>query len=118
MKYLILTTLLLSLNTFAQQTSNSFLVTIEDDKIKVISPKKKMKIVSIIIKNNTFDDIRSEIATDKKTLKRFNLKAQASASIQVNYTKIKTLYYVSIAPPFQAVELKFTQRPYEIPEKK
>jgi hypothetical protein len=118
MKYLILLNLLFSLNLYAQQTSDSFLVTIDDDKIRVVSPKTKMKVVGIIIKNNTFDDIRSEIATDQKTLKRFNLKAQGSASLQVNYSKLKTLYYVSIAPPFQAVELKFTQRPYEIPEKK
>lgn len=107
-----------SMSLYAQENSDSFLVTIDDDKIRVVSPKTKKKIVGIIVKNNTFDDIRSEIATEKKVLKRFNLKSQSSASMQVNYSKLKTLYYVSIAPPFQAVELKFSQRPYEIPEKK
>lgn len=103
---------------FAAETSEAFLVNIYEDKIRVVSPKKKMDIVGVIIKNNTFDDIRSEISSEKKVLKRFVLKSQDSESIQVEYSKLKTLYYVSIAPPFQAVELKFSQRPYEIPEKK
>lgn len=118
MKFFLLLSMIFTWNAYAAQSSDSFLVTIEDDRIRVVSPKKKMKIVGVIIKNNTFDDIRSEVATESKTLKRFNLKAQSSASVQVNYSKIKTLYFVSIAPPFQAVELKFSQRPYEIPEKK
>ena len=37
---------------------------------------------------------------------------------RIDYSKVKTLYYVSVAPPFQAAELKFSQGPYEIPEKK
>jgi len=103
---------------FAAESSEAFIVNIYEDRIRVVSPKKKMDIVGVIIKNNTFDDIRSEISSEKKVLKRFVLKSQDSESIQINYSQLKTLYYVSIAPPFQAVELKFSQRPYEIPEKK
>lgn len=112
--------LLLSIpiNSFAQENAEAFLVTIYEDKIRVVSPKKKQDIVSVIIKNDTFDKITSEVRSDTGIIKRFVLKSQGSKSLQVEYSKIKTLFYVSIAPPFQAVELKFSQRAYEIPEKK
>lgn len=103
---------------YAQEVSEAFMVTITDEKIRVISPKQKQKTVSVIIKNDTFDNITSELRSDKGVIERFVLKEQTSKSIQVKYNKINTLYYVSIAPPFQAVELKFSQRAYEIPEKK
>lgn len=117
MKYFLFFILFISNLSFAADTSEAFIITIDENRIKVVSPKTKKDIVGIIIKNNTFDDIRSEIVSDKKVIKRFVLKSQDSESVQVDYTKVKTLFYVSIAPPFQAVELKFSQRPYEIPEK-
>jgi len=115
MKYLLF---LLSFSSFAVEFTDAFIVTVYDKKIRVTSPKKKTKLISIIIKNKTAQDIRSEVATEKKVIKRFNLKAESSRSLEVDYSKIGTLYYVSIAPPFQSVELKFSERPYEIPPKK
>lgn len=115
MKYFLL---FLSLNVFAEEFTDAFIVTVEDQKVKVTSPKNKSESISVIVKNNTFEDIRSEIASDKGIIKRFNLKAQSSRSLLVDYKNIRTLFYVSVAPPFQAVELKFSQRPYEIPPKK
>jgi hypothetical protein len=100
------------------QYTDSFIVEINDQTIKVTSPLKKTETVSIIIKNNTLDKIVSELRSDKKVLKRFVLKQEGKEVIQVNYSKIKTLFYVPIAPPFEAAELRFEQRPYEIPEKK
>lgn len=112
-----LMTLLLTLPSFSQENAEAFIVTIKERKVRVISPKEKQKIVGIIIKNETFDKITSEVRSDKGVLKRFVLKPQGTTSLQVNYSKIKSLFYVAIAPPFQAVELKFSQRAYEIPEK-
>ena len=110
--------LLFSTTSFAIEYTDAFVITVEDQKVRVTAPKNKLKVVSVIIKNTTFEDIRSEIASEKGIIKRFNLKAQSSRSLQVEMSKIKTLFYVSIAPPFQSVELKFSQRPYEIPSKK
>ena len=109
---------LISYGVFAVEHTVAFVVTVQDQKVRVTSPKHKIKLVSILVKNETFQDIRSEISSEKKVIKRFNLKAQSSRSVQVNIEKVKTLFYVSVAPPFQAVELKFSERPYEIPPKK
>jgi hypothetical protein len=109
---------LMSLSTcvFAQFTP-SFIVEVSDRKIKVTSPLKKVDIVSIIIVNKTFEKITSELKSDKKVLKRFVLKPEGKEVIQVNFSKVKALYYVPVSPPFEAVKLIFKQRPYEIPEK-
>lgn len=116
-KQLILFALCLSANGNAQYTG-SFIVEVNDRSIKVTSPLKKLDTVSIIVKNNTFDKIISELRSEKKVLKRFVLKPEGKEVIQVNYSKVKTLFYVPVAPPFEAVELKFKQRPYEVPPKK
>jgi hypothetical protein len=117
MKYFLLCLFMMT-TAQASEFTDAFVITVHDQKVRVTSPKNKIKLVSILVKNETFEDIRSEIASEKKVLKRFNLKAQSSRSLQVNLKNVKTLFYVSIAPPFQAVELKFSERPYEIPPKK
>lgn len=102
---------------FAQQKSEAFLVTIKNMSIHVISPEKKEDVVSVVIKNDTTVRIISELRNQDKVLKRFTMKAQSQKSIQLNINEFKDLFYVSVAPAFQAVELKFNEKPYEIPEK-
>jgi hypothetical protein len=114
---IILGLLMISYPAFSQFT-DSFIVDVSDRRIKVTSPLKKIDIVSIIIRNRTFEKVISELRSDKKVLKRFVLKPEGKEVIQVNFSKVKALYYVPVSPPFEAVELMFKQRPYEIPPKK
>lgn len=99
------------------QSTDSFIVDISDQKIMVTSPAKKIPVVSIIIRNQTVDRIISEIRSENKVIKRFVLKGEGKEVIQIDFSKIKKLYYVPVSPPFEAAELKFAQRPYEIPPK-
>ncbi len=104
-------------NAFSQFT-DSFIVDINDQSIKITSPLKKADVVSIIIKNNTLDKIVSEIKADEKVIKRFVLKAEEKEVFQVKLKGVKRLEYVPVAPPFESADLRFEQKPYEIPEKK
>jgi hypothetical protein len=115
-KWIILFTLLIN-TTLAQENADAFIVTIKDDRIRVVSPKEKSNLIGVIITNETFEKIVSEVRSDQGVIQRFVLAPQGSTSLQVNFSNIKSLFYVSVAPPFQAVELKFSQRAYEIPEK-
>lgn len=99
------------------QSTESFIVDISDQKIKVTSPSKKIPVASIIVRNQTLERIISEIRSEDKVIKRFVLKAEGKEVIQVDFSKIKKLYYVPVSPPFEAAELKFSQGPYEIPPK-
>ncbi len=108
---------LIPLSVYGKYTQ-SFIVTVGERSIKVVSPQIKVDIVSVIIKNETLDNIYSELRSKDKVLEKFNLKAQGNKIIQVDYKKAKSLFYVPISPPFDGVQLKFSRRPYEIPEKK
>ena len=110
---------LCSSSAFAQKSYESFFVKVEDQKISVVSPKERKKIVTIVVQNETFDKIFSEIRTENKTLKRFALqpsgKKGSTYTLTVDFTQAKKIFYVSIAPPFQEVPLVFSERNYEVP---
>jgi len=117
MKYLFLF-IIVVMPTFALgQSSESFIVDISDQKIRVTSPSKKIPVASIIIRNQTLDKIISEIRSENKVIKKFVLKGEGKEVIQIDFSKVNKLYYVPVSPPFEAAELKFSQRPYEIPPK-
>lgn len=100
------------------QTSESFIVTIQNSFVRVVSPLKKDKVFGVIVKNKTSSQVVSQIRSVNKILKRFVVKANSTKIIELYSKDIKKLFFVSIAPPFQAVELKFSGRPYEIPSQK
>lgn len=104
-------------NSYGQQKSEAFLVTIKNLSIHVVSPTQQEETVSVVVKNETSENILSQLKTEDRVLKRFNLKPQSQRAISLSTKDIEKLYYISIAPPFQSVELKYNQRPYEIPEK-
>lgn len=119
MKYYILVLALFSIiNAQAAKQAHSFIVEVKDRSIKVTSPSKKLDVVSVVIKNDTFDKIISVLKSKDKVIKRFVLQSQGEQVIEVDLRNNQTLYYVPISPPFESVELKFKQRPYEVPEKK
>jgi hypothetical protein len=116
-KYLFLLFLCLFSEAHAQY-SNSFIVEIDERKIRVTSPKNKTDIVSIVVVNKTLDKIISEVRDGNKVLKRFTLKKEGKEVLQIDTTKTKHLSYVPIAPAFESVDLKFSKGPYEVPEAK
>lgn len=116
-QFLIALCFVLSFKTYAQQKSEAFLVTVKHSGIHVVSPEKKEKRVSVVIVNNTSQNIISQLKTQQRVIERFNLRARSQHSIIVNTKDIDKLYYTPIAPAFQSVELKFNEKPYEIPEK-
>ena len=115
---ILLSSLLFMSNAYAFKSTAAFIVELNENKIRVTSPKTKTKIVSVIVKNQTFDKIRAELRSRDKVLKRFVIKSKAKEVYEVDYSKAKSLSLVPISPPFETVLLKFSKGPYEIPEKK
>ena len=108
-----------SLIGLGRESNEAFLVTVKDKSIEVVSPASKKEVVTLVVSNQTFDKIISEIRSGNKTIKRFVLESSgrkgASFSLTVKVEKGKTLKYVSIAPPFQETPLIFAKEKYEIP---
>ena len=121
MKFLIglLFILNISLSAHARESNEAFLVTVKDQSIEVVSPASKKDVVTLVVTNQTFDKIISEIRSGSKTIKRFVLEPSGAKgavfSLTVKVEKGKTLNYVSIAPPFQETPLIFSKEKYEIP---
>ncbi|MBC77029.1 MAG: hypothetical protein CME64_13530 [Halobacteriovoraceae bacterium] len=104
---------------FAAKSYDSFLVSVGDQKITVISPKKINKNVTIVVENKTFDKVISEIRTSDKVLKRFTLfpsgRKDSTFTVTIDFSKANTIYYAPVSPPFQAVPLTPSKGTYEIP---
>lgn len=109
---------ILSSSAFAKKHSQGFVVEVNDRNMKVTSPLKKTNIVSIIIKNNTFEKIVAQLRSKTKVLKRFVLFSQGKEVFQVNYKNAGQVIFVPVAPPFESANLRFGEAPYEIPKKK
>lgn len=95
----------------------SFIVEISNHSLRVSSPERVLDPVSVVVKNMTTIKIHAELRSTDKVLSRFVVDANDSNTLQVKLPKNKKLYYLTVSPPSQAVELKFNQRTYEIPEK-
>ena len=112
--------ILFALPVCAQQSYESFIVSVQEEKVSVTTPSKNKKgVITVIVQNKTFERIISEIRSDKKVLKRFTLEPEgakgANFSLTVDFSKLNSLYYVSVSPPFQAVPLDPSGKNYEIP---
>lgn len=118
MKKYILLFLTISLSTTYGKNTASFIVDINDRGMVVTSPSKQQDTASIIIKNNTLDKIVSELRSQKKVLKRFVLRPNGKEVLSVTMKGSDALYFVPLSPPFEAAQLKFKQKVYEIPKKR
>lgn len=117
MNKLLLCILILPNLAWAIEKSDSFDILISNDKVRVVSPTRKSKTIAVIVKNDTLTNIFGKLTSKDKDLEFFKIKSLSTKTLELDYSKIKKLYYVSISPPFQAIELKFSEKPYEIPPK-
>jgi hypothetical protein len=113
---IIFATLLLNFNVGAYEKSDAFIVKIFDDKVKVLSPTVDDPNLSVIIENKTLVDIRGKIETGRgEILNYVNIKSRASSSLELKRKNKEKIFFIQQSPPFQKVELKLGNRPYEIP---
>ena len=108
--------LLFALTLTTNLWASSFVIELYNTYISVDSPEAEINPVSIVVKNTTTVKVNSELRSVDKVLKRFVVESGDTATFQVKLPKNKRLYYVSVAPASQAVELKFNQRKYAVPE--
>lgn len=108
-------TLFFSLNSFAQEYSDSFLITILPDKVKVISPEKKKSEVTVVIENKSLSTINAKIATISKNVKFVTIPSREKETVSIKIDQAQGLKFVPISPAFQEIELIFGRTSYEIP---
>jgi len=100
----------------AYEKADAFIVKVYDTKVKVVSPVKDDPNLSVIIENKTLVDIRGKIETGRgEILNYVNIKSRASTSLKLKRKDKEKIFFIPQSPPFQKVELKLGNRPYEIP---
>ena len=113
---LLMFTLLLGFNSWAYEKSDAFIVKIFDGRVLVLSPVKDDPNLSVIIENKTLVDIRGKIETGRgEILNYVNILARGSQSLKLNRKNKERIFFIPQSPPFQRVELKLGNKPYEIP---
>lgn len=102
---------------FASQSSESFVVTANDDHFKVVGPVGWKKDTSMTLQNKTLVTLYGEVRAgeNNRKIKSFSVKPGAYISVDLELQKGETATLVPLSPSFQEVILQFGRRPYEIP---
>jgi hypothetical protein len=117
MKSIIIFVLLFT-EAYAQQRSDSFIIRMFDDKVRIVAPDKRQDQVSLIIENSGLSKVYASLEGRKHIYKVFSLEPNSKKSFQLDeIVKNDNLTILPISPGFQEIPLIFGQKAYEIPPK-
>lgn len=104
---------------FAIESSNGFVVTSYDDRIRIISPEKFRSPMEVIVENKTLIRLIGKVVVNKKMNAGFaSVEPDKYQRIMVNLKKGDLIHFVPLSPSFQEVELIVGNKSYEIPPKR
>ena len=102
---------------FSLETSPSYIVTIHNDKVRVVSPKRAQTTTTLILKNESLRRFIGKVLdSDNKLIEHVAVSENSTVSVRLPSNK-QRFRFVPLSPPLQEIELKPGQVPYEIPAK-
>lgn len=103
---------------FAAEYSDSFIIKINEGRVKVLSPKSAKGKTGLIIENNTLERIYARVEAEKKIFHQISIMSGKSKSVFLDFNKHQTYNFLPLAPAFQTIYLTPGRSSYEIPSKK
>lgn len=100
---------------FADSKSESFIVQIDDRRMKVIAPDKPKNKFAVLLENRSLSEQIGKFIVNGKNLKFVTVRSGYSESVEIENKTSSTVIFVPISPAFQEVELIFGKKSYEIP---
>lgn len=101
------------------ERSDSFVIILNDNSVKVLSPSSGKRNPGLIVRNKTLRPIRARIERNgKEILGHLNIPSRKDESIDLEYVEGTDLRFIPLSPPFQDVKLVLGRKAYEIPPKK
>ena len=102
---------------FAQQSSESFVVTAHDDHFRVVGPVGWKQGTSMTLQNKTLVTMYGEVqsGSERRKVGTFSVKPGEYVSMDLKLAKGEEAVLIPMSPAFQEVLLQFGRRPYEIP---
>lgn len=101
----------------AQSKVETFIIQVQDRSMKVLSPKKKKSIMTVLVENRSLSDQVGKFMIEGKNLKFVSVPSGKSETVEIENKSGATVYFVPLSPAFQEVELIFGKKAYEIPSK-
>lgn len=100
----------------AYEKADAFVVKIYDKSMRVLSPVKYDKALTVIIDNRTLSKVTGKIETESGVVMDYvAIGSGETSAYKVGRLNKEKVYFVPMSPPLQKVELKLGNKPYEIP---
>lgn len=118
MRFIVLLSILVGfLSAQAQQSSDAFNVTANDNFFHVIAPVAWKSGTNMILQNKTRTKLYGEVRAgdDRRKVGSFSVAPGEFMSFDLKLSKGETAVLVPLSPAFQEVTLEFGRPPYEIP---
>ena len=102
---------------FSTWGSRLFLVSISNDQLKVVSPSEYTPHLRVLVENKTSGKLIGKLQTDEgRVIDYVSIEGHKSGTFLIGHLKRREkVFYYSLAPSFQEVELTVGKAPYEIP---
>lgn len=99
-----------------KEKSDSFIIKVFHDKVKVVAPEKYEKGQHVIVENKTLVDLWGRVQTvEGKVIGFVSIKPKGFQSVELNVGKKEQIVFIPLAPPFQEIRLIRGKAAYEIP---
>ena len=117
--FYIICLILISTQSFGTQRSETFVVTILTNKVRVVSPKKFNNGMHAIIENKGLSKVYGKIETlNLGTLSHVAIPSGGSDSVVLKKKGADRIFFIPLSPANQEIELIAGQDSYEIPPKR
>jgi hypothetical protein len=101
------------------ERSDAFIVRIFDEKVRVLSPQKFVPRLNVIVENKTLVKVIGHLSDEKgKVLSYLSISSGGHKSIELKVKKGNKVFFTSLSPPFQKVQLLLGKKAYAIPPEK
>lgn len=102
----------------AESKTETFVITIHDRRMSILSPDKMKNIFTVLVENQSLSDQVGKFTIKGKLLKFVSVKSGRSEPVEIENNSSSNVVFVPVSPAFQEVELLFGKKAYEIPSKK
>jgi len=99
-------------------SQSSFIVTVKEYSIRVVSPRdlqKKEKKISVVIENKTISKLIGKLVQGGIPIHYVSLAPNTFKTVEFDYKKNEKVEFIPLAPAFQEASLIIGQKTYEIP---
>lgn len=110
--------MMISLPALAGPRADTFIVSMMDRKVQVISPESVKGTFTVVVENKSLSKLVGKFSTLEGALKYISVESGASETVEITHRPGTKVFFVPMSPAFQEIELIVGKKEYEIPSQK